>query len=129
MVYAGFALGCFLMVWGRYKRDLPFEDFLGLFCLGIVLFLLWVRTEHRSEKYIFENTTDGGVVRFKSYGAKTRFHMKNFYMSFVGGLGAGLMVVGGFYVYQHWQGAFDHAFYRSCEFVAKLFGLKLPPER
>lgn len=63
---------------------------IGLLVLavGAGLFAFAGRTMFRLGKYEFENTTDGGVTRFKSYGAAVRHSLK-------GQVSAFLLLVGG----------------------------------
>lgn len=43
---------------------------------GLLGFALAARSIYRLGRYRFENTTDGGVVQFRSYGAAMRHDLK-----------------------------------------------------
>ncbi len=64
---------------------------IGLFILGLLLYIIAGRMKYKASKYEFENRTGGGVVGFDSFESANKHQNKGCVVKFIGGLGMLLM--------------------------------------
>ena len=82
---------------------------IGTVITGIVFMFLGARSYLQMDRYAFENMSDGGVVRYKSYWRMQLLHLKWALTQFLGGLGLALILVGGLAAYVHSEESFQQA--------------------
>lgn len=64
---------------------------IGLFLLGLILYIISGKMKYKASKYEFENRTGGGVVEFDSFESANKHQNKGCFAQLLGVLGMLLM--------------------------------------